>query len=42
MTFSAATGTIELLAGSAPLSANVVAMPAERRSQTLSAAQLGR
>jgi FkbM family methyltransferase len=42
MTFSAVTGTLERLAGSAPLSANVVAMPAERSFQTLSAAQLGR
>jgi hypothetical protein len=42
MTFSAVTGTVERLAGGAPLSANVVAMPAERGFQTLPAAQLGR
>ena len=42
MTFSTMTGAIERLAGSAPLSANVVAIPAERGFQTLSAVQLGR
>jgi hypothetical protein len=42
MTFSAMTGMIERLEGSAPLSANVVAMPSELSLQTLSAAQLGR
>ena len=42
LTFSTVTGALERLAGSAPLSANVVAMPVERSAQTLSVAQLSR
>jgi FkbM family methyltransferase len=42
MVFSAVTGALERLVGGAPLSANVVAMPAERSSQILAALQLDR
>jgi hypothetical protein len=42
MSFSSLTGEIERLAGSAPLSANVVAMPRERTPQILAAVHLDR
>jgi FkbM family methyltransferase len=42
MTFSTVTGTVERLVGSAPVSANVVAVPSERSSQIAPAVQLGR
>jgi FkbM family methyltransferase len=42
LVFSGTTGAIERLEGSAPLSANVVAMPSERTSRVLSAVQLDR
>jgi hypothetical protein len=42
MTFSTVTGTVELMVGSAPLSANVVAIPVERSSQIAPVVQLGR
>jgi hypothetical protein len=42
MSFSSLTGEIERLSGSAPLSANVVAMPRERTPQILAAAHLDR
>ncbi|HUJ47774.1 MAG TPA: FkbM family methyltransferase, partial [Rhizomicrobium sp.] len=42
MAFSGVTGGLERLAGSAPLSANVVAMPRERTVQLLSAVHLDR
>ena len=42
LVFSGATGEIEQLEGSAPLSANVVAMPRERTSRVLRAVRLDR
>ena len=42
MAFSGVTGGLERLAGSAPLSANVVAMPRERTAQILAAVHLDR
>jgi FkbM family methyltransferase len=42
MSFSGLTGEIERLSGSAPLSANVVAMPRERTQQILAAVHLDR